>query len=34
MIFHVMGAVAEFKRSLIGERTSARMKGCQRRASR
>ena len=31
LIFHVMGALAEFERSLIGERTSAGMKAAKRR---
>lgn len=31
MIFHMMGALAEFERSLIGERTSAGMKAAKRR---
>lgn len=31
LIFHMMGALAEFERSLIGERTSAGMKAAKRR---
>lgn len=31
LVFHMMGALAEFERSLIGERTSAGMKAAQRR---
>ena len=31
LIFHVMGALAEFERSLIGERTRAGMQAAQRR---
>jgi hypothetical protein len=32
LVFHIMGALAEFERSLISERTSAGMKAAKRRA--